>query len=104
MQSTSNWSCGVASVMDIFGGKWKLNILWRISQHEGLGFNQLKREVEGITNIMLTRAIKTLVAENLIIRKELKVTPPRTEYYLTASAKSLLPIMAALNEWGKDNL
>ena len=48
--------CGVSKVMDIFGGKWKLKILWIICNHEGIRFNQLRREVNGITNVMLTRS------------------------------------------------
>ncbi|KRM94936.1 hypothetical protein FC19_GL000037 [Liquorilactobacillus aquaticus DSM 21051] len=105
MQSTDEWSCGVSKVMDIFSGKWKLNILWTIYNEDGIRFNQLKQEITGITNIMLTRSLETLISEDFVSKKRLGSKPPfRSEYYLTAKGKSLLPLMHSLNDWGKINL
>ncbi|GAJ27276.1 transcriptional regulator [Liquorilactobacillus sucicola DSM 21376 = JCM 15457] len=105
MQSTNDWSCGISKVMDIFAGKWKLNILWLVHNDEGIRFNQLKDRTIGITNIMLTRSLETLISEKLIFNKQIGDKPPfRSEYYLTAKGKSLVPLMQSLNDWGKNNL
>ncbi|KRN78686.1 hypothetical protein IV52_GL000963 [Fructilactobacillus lindneri DSM 20690 = JCM 11027] len=91
--------------MDIFAGKWKLNILWLIYKNDGIGFNQLKRKAAGITNIMLVRSLETLATEKLISKKVFgSQAPVRSEYHLTDKAKGLIPIMKELNEWGKNNL
>lgn len=96
--------CGVRRVMDIFGGKWKLNILWIICNEEGIRFNQLKREVSGITNIMLTRSLEVLIERGLVRRKDYQSIPPHVEYYLTEKGKELVPFMQRLDEWGRENL
>lgn len=96
--------CGVAKVMDIFGGKWKLQILWTICKHEGIRFNQLRREVTGITNVMLTRSLELLIEHDLVIRKDFQTIPPHVEYYLTEKGIDLVPFMQRLDAWGRENL
>ncbi|AYG00752.1 winged helix-turn-helix transcriptional regulator [Lactococcus allomyrinae] len=96
--------CGVRRVMDIFGGKWKVNILWAICKMEGIRFNQLRREVKGITNVMLTRSLETLIDKNLVARKDFQTIPPHVEYYLTDKGRELVPFMQALDTWGRENL
>ncbi|KRL37167.1 hypothetical protein FD20_GL000637 [Liquorilactobacillus uvarum DSM 19971] len=105
MQTTDEWSCGVSKVMDVFAGKWKLNILWIIYNEEGIRFNQLKNRTVGITNIMLTRSLETLTSEKIISNNLIGNKPPfKSEYYLTTKGKSLVPLMQSLNDWGKNNL
>ncbi|QDK71685.1 winged helix-turn-helix transcriptional regulator [Lactococcus protaetiae] len=96
--------CGVRRVMDVFGGKWKVNILWAICKREGIRFNQLRREVKGITNVMLTRSLETLIEKNLVARKDFQTIPPHVEYYLTDKGRELVPFMQALDAWGRENL
>lgn len=96
--------CGVSKVMDIFGGKWKLKILWIICNHGGIRFNQLRREVNGITNVMLTRSLELLMEHDLVIRKDFQTIPPHVEYYLTKKGEDLVPFMQQLDLWGRENL
>lgn len=96
--------CGVSKVMDIFGGKWKLKILWIICNHEGIRFNQLRREVNGITNVMLMRSLELLMEHDLVIRKDFQTIPPHVEYYLTKKGEDLVPFMQQLDLWGRENL
>lgn len=68
--------CGIAKIMSILGGKWQLNILWQLSQHTDIRFNQLKREVTSITTVMLTRCLVTLVNYGLVKRTDYQTVPP----------------------------
>ena len=77
----------MSRVLDVVGGKWRMNILWVINKHKKVRFNQLRREVEGITTISLTRGLDVLID---------------TEYELTEKGKSLMPILRDLNQWGKE--
>ncbi|KRL00279.1 winged helix-turn-helix transcriptional regulator [Liquorilactobacillus capillatus] len=105
MQSTTDWSCGVSRVMDLVAGKWKLNILWLIYNEEGIRFNQLKNRTIGITNIMLTRSLATLISAELVSNNLVGDKAPfKSKYYLTARGKSLVPLMQTLNDWGQNNL
>lgn len=96
--------CGIRKIMDIFGGKWKLQILWVICNHEGIRFNQLKREVEGITNVMLVRSLEVLIDYKLIKRVDFQTVPPHVEYSLTSKGRELIPFMKNLDSWGRFNL
>lgn len=98
MQSTDQWSCGLTKTMDTFSGKWHLNTLWIIYKNEGIGFNQLRKNTSGITNIMLVRSLNTLLFDGYISKKILGDKAPfHSEYYLTDKAKSLLPLLLRLN-------
>ncbi|WP_349627510.1 MULTISPECIES: helix-turn-helix domain-containing protein [unclassified Enterococcus] len=75
-----------------------------MSQHNPIRFNQLKREVDGITNVMLTRCLETMIEVDLIKRTDFNEIPPKVEYSITEKGKELVPILFFLNNWGKINL
>lgn len=93
--------CPVIRALDILGGKWRLAIIWELSRYESMRYNELKRHLCGITNIMLTRSLKALEQHGLVIRKEYCETPLHVEYSITENCKYLLPALEIINEWGK---
>ena len=52
--------CPLEYALEILGGKWKLKILWTIYEFKVIRFNQLKRELSGITDLMLAKILKLL--------------------------------------------
>ncbi len=96
--------CAVAHALEIIGGKWRLPIIWELSAQESMRYNELKRHLDGITNIMLTRALQGLEEHGLVNRVELCQIPPHVEYSLTESCKQLLPALDIINEWGKGRM
>ncbi len=74
-------------------------ILWHLSQSE-LRYNELKRKLDGITNIMLTRSLKELEGYGLIQRKQYSEIPPHVEYSVTETGKRLIPALKAIKDWG----
>ena len=96
--------CGVMYALDIIGGKWRLPIIWRLSAQESMRYNELKRQLDGVTNIMLTRALQGLEEHGLVRREEISLIPPHVEYSLTGSCKRLLPALRIINEWGEENM
>lgn len=98
-----NDNCPVLYALNIISGKWRLLILWRL-RDGGLRYNQLKRELDGITNIMLTRSLQDLEEYGLINRVQHSEIPPHVEYFLTENAKKLLPVMLLIKEWGKEQI
>lgn len=93
--------CPVIRALDILGGKWRLAIIWELSRYESMRYNELKRHLCGITNIMLTRSLKALEQHELVIRKEYCEIPPHVEYSITENCRYLLPALEIINEWGK---
>lgn len=92
--------CAVIYALELIGGKWKLPILWKLSKKETMRYNELKRELQGITNRMLTRSLVFLEEQNLICRTEYDENPPHVEYALTEEARMLLPALEIIKEWG----
>jgi DNA-binding HxlR family transcriptional regulator len=93
--------CAVTHALEIIGGKWRLPIIWELSAQESMRYNELKRHLDGITNIMLTRALQGLEENGLVKRVEYSRIPPHVEYSLTESCKQLLPALEIINEWGR---
>lgn len=96
--------CPVIYALNIVGQKWKLPIMWYLFKNEYTRYNDLKRQVKGITNMMLTKSLKDLEEEGLVTRKQYNVIPPRVEYSLTERGKALLPTLDALYYWGKEQI
>lgn len=94
----------MSRVLDVVGGKWRMNILWVINNHKKVRFNQLRREVEGITTISLTRGLDVLIENQLVEKFDFESMPLHTEYHLTEKGESLMPILKDLNQWGKECL
>ena len=92
--------CYVKYAMDVIGGKWKLLIIWTISQNEVIRFNDLQRKVDGISSLMLSKNLKELEESNLVIRHQYNEIPPRVEYELSKLSQKLIVVLQSLNEWG----
>lgn len=92
--------CPVARTLESVGGKWKLVILWHLSQGKHR-FSELEKKIPGITQKMLTQHLREMESDKLIARKVYPVVPPKVEYSLTAHGKSLNTVLASLSEWGE---
>ncbi|MFZ7102508.1 MAG: winged helix-turn-helix transcriptional regulator [Peptococcaceae bacterium] len=83
------------------GGKWRLPIIWALSQNDTLRYNELQRKVTGITNMMLSQVLKELEMYGLVERRQYMEIPPRVEYSLTEAGEDLVPALESLAKWGK---
>jgi DNA-binding HxlR family transcriptional regulator len=96
--------CGLKKVLELIGGKWKILILCQID-NKGVGrFNDMKREISGITNTMLASSLKEMERDGMLIRRQYNEMPVRVEYMLTDKAKTLIPILLELKKWGENNM
>lgn len=98
------YRCKDIYMLEVLTGKWRLPIIWTLSTKESMRYNELKRELISITNIMLTRSLQGLEAFGLVERTEYDEVPPRVEYSLTPKCRELLPALEIINEWGRDLL
>ncbi len=92
--------CPVATTVSLIGSKWKILILrnllvrpWR--------FNELRRDLEGISQKVLTDSLRSMEEDGIITRTVYPEVPPRVEYALTELGYSLKPILDAMREWGE---
>ncbi len=95
-------NCPLTYALNLIGGKWRLPVIWAINKNGIIRYNELKRSIEGITNMMLTQALKELELHGIIKREQFLEVPPRVEYSLTEYGTSLIPALKALASWGKE--
>ena len=101
MKNTDN--CPVEATLDLIGGKYKALILWHLSDGQ-LRFSELRKVISTATPKMLTQQLRELENQELIYREVYPVIPPKVEYSLTATGRSLMPILVAMRDWGADFL
>lgn len=92
-------ACPVATTVALIGSKWKLLIIrnllvrpWR--------FNELKKDLEGISQKVLTDSLRSLESDRIITRTVYPEVPPRVEYALSDLGESMRPIIDAMEKWG----
>lgn len=95
--------CTVITVQSLIGGKWKIGLIWFISQRTRR-FNELKKLLPGITQKMLTMQLRELEKDHIIHREVYPVVPPRVEYSLTEIGRKLLPVFGQMQQWGEEYL
>ena len=98
-----NTSCPVAATLELIGGKYKVLLLWHLSQGK-LRFSELQKRIITATPKMLTQQLRELETHGLIHREVYPVIPPKVEYSLTALGESLMPVLVAMRDWGADYL
>lgn len=96
--------CPVRNVIARFGNKWALLVLLVISENEPIRYNELGRKIPDISSRVLSNTLRTLEADGLIKRTFYQEVPPRVEYSLTDTGKSLIPIILELTEWAQKNM
>ena len=93
-------NCPLTFALNLIGGKWRLPIIWALSKNGTMRYNELKRSIDGITNMMLTQSLKELELSGITNRKQFMEVPPRVEYSLTDNGENLIPALKALADWG----
>lgn len=92
-------TCPMITVHKILSGKWKILILWYLSNGT-LRFSELKRKLPNTTQKMLTNQLRSLEEDNLIFRKVYPVVPPKVEYGLTDIGCKIVPLLEAMYTYG----
>ena len=96
--------CAVDYAFKRIGGKYKARILWYLSMKKVLRYGELSRTLPDITTKMLTQTLRELEDDNLIVRKMYHEVPPKVEYSLSDTGQELIPFIAHLHNWGKQQI
>lgn len=91
--------CPVATTVALIGSKWKLLIIRNLLQRPWR-FNELKRDLTGICQKVLTDSLRSMEEDGLITRTVYPEVPPRVEYALSDLGQTLKPILDSMVEWG----
>lgn len=92
-------ACPVATTLTLIGSKWKILIIRNLMSRPWR-FNELKRDLNGISQKVLTDSLRSMEADGLIVRTVYPEVPPRVEYSLSGLGKSMKPIIDSMAAWG----
>ena len=96
-------TCPMGVAMGVIGGKWKLAIVWRLFDGK-LRFNELQRLLDGVSAKVLAQHLRELEQDGIVSRRLFPEIPPRVEYELTETGRSLEPVLDSMCAWGRSYL
>ncbi|SDO90014.1 winged helix-turn-helix transcriptional regulator [Selenomonas ruminantium] len=92
--------CPVTPLLQMLQGRWKSQLMYELCIYDSVRFGQLKKDLPGITNTMLTKSLQELEEDGLIIREQFNEMPPHVEYSLSEMGRDLQPVFYAIMNWG----
>ena len=100
MKTKGEWpECPVATTVQMIGSKWKLLIIRNLKARPWR-FNELMRDLGGVSQKVLTDSLRALEADGIVTRTAYPEVPPRVEYALSPLGETMLPIINAMEDWG----
>ncbi|MEU1229280.1 MULTISPECIES: winged helix-turn-helix transcriptional regulator [unclassified Streptomyces] len=95
--------CGVSAAIAVIDGKWKTWLLWLLESGPHRP-GELRRKIPGISEKMLTQALREMETDGLVHREVHDVVPPKTVYSLTEFGRELSDVLGPLSDWGHRRL
>ncbi|MGJ4932402.1 winged helix-turn-helix transcriptional regulator [Bradyrhizobium sp. HKCCYLS2038] len=92
----------VREILDLVGDKWSLYVIATLKEGP-VRFNELRRQIDGISQRMLTITLRGLERDGLVKRTLFPTIPPRVDYELTEVGRTLLAPVMALVTWANTN-
>lgn len=95
--------CPTRLVLDRLADKWVVLVLGRLGERP-MRFNQLRREVDGVSQKVLSQTLKKLERDGLVRREAFATVPVTVEYSITPLGRTLAAPLAALTQWAEANI
>lgn len=90
--------CPAEATLELLAGRWKPMVIHWLLPGERR-FNQLQRDLGGVTHRTLAKTLREMEEDGLVIRRDHGEIPPRVDYRLTALGRSLEPVLVAMHDW-----
>ena len=97
---TKEGHCPVTPLLEMLSWRWKSQLMYELCIHDSVRFGQLKKDLPGITNTMLTKSLRELEEDGLVTRVQFNEVPPHVEYSLSDMGKDLFPVFYSIMNWG----
>jgi DNA-binding HxlR family transcriptional regulator len=96
--------CPVKDIMASYGDKWTMYTVLLLGQHQKMRFSELRCNINGISQRMLTVTLRSLEEDGIVSRTIYPEIPPRVEYQLTELGESLLKQLLQLATWAEEHV
>ena len=92
-------NCPIRDILCRLGDKWSMLVLITLNVNGTMRFSDIQKTISDISQRMLTVTLRTLEADGLVSRTVYAEVPPRVEYQLTETGKTLIPHIESLVDW-----
>jgi DNA-binding HxlR family transcriptional regulator len=99
-RSRMNKRCGSQQVLDLVANKWTALVIYALSRGTRR-YSELQREIEGVSQKMLTQTLRNLERDGIVERVVYPVVPPKVEYSLTPLGETLIEPLGSLCRWAE---
>jgi len=90
--------------LGVIGGKWKIHILFLLFCSNGRSYTEIKKNLPGVSEKMLSQQLRELERDRLIGKRILSPKPYRVNYFLTEKGGTIMPLCTVISRWGADHL
>ncbi len=98
-----NEKCPTRQVLNRIADKWTILIVGALSERTKR-FSELKKEISGISQKMLTQTLRGMERDGLVSRKVYPTVPPKVEYSLTELGLTLIKMLEDIRQWSEQNI
>ncbi|MCD8048666.1 MAG: helix-turn-helix transcriptional regulator [Clostridia bacterium] len=91
--------CPLEYGLSVFGGKWNSRIICVLAEMGTLRYSEIRSEMGNITDAVLASTLKSLISNGIVERKSYDEIPPRVEYSLSETGKTVVPILQSICRW-----
>ncbi len=95
--------CSIEYTLKKIGGKWKTVILWHLGTDGVHRYNELRGLMPGVAHKVLSQQLKELEEDGFINRTSYDTVPPKVEYSLSVFGSTLMPVLQAMHQWGRQH-
>jgi len=101
LYSPESAASGVAQVIQLLEGRWKLIILFHLFDGKVQRYSDFEKLIPGISQKMLAQQLRQLEADGIVSRMVYPQVPPKVEYRLTEWGQALCPALDAMLKWAE---
>ncbi|MCD8018762.1 MAG: helix-turn-helix transcriptional regulator [Clostridiales bacterium] len=91
--------CPLEYGLNVFGGKWNSRVICVLAGMGTLRYSEIRHEMGNITDAVLVSTLKSLIANDIVVRKSYDEIPPKVEYSLSEKGKTVVPILQNICQW-----
>lgn len=102
-EATLYTGCPVQFTLEFLSGRWRIGVLWNL-RHVNRRFSELKSLLPGISDKALAEELAFFTSRGLVAKSTFPGFPPRTEYTLSDTGRTLLPVIDCIVAWGYEHL
>lgn len=100
----SRYNCCIDAAMSVIEGRWKGTIICMLAKDGPLRFSELQKNIGEITSRILTKQLKELEEDGMVMRTVQSDGKVKVYYSLTQRGNSVIPVLECLARWGRDQM